>query len=110
MKNIFSEQLKYLRNNPEDLWFKRKLFGWGWVPVKWQGWFVVFGFILFLMWNSKAFGVEAEPSSTEMIWFFGKNIVAVAILIIICYIKGEKPRWQWGFPKDKKDGISNKDK
>ncbi|MCX6717702.1 MAG: hypothetical protein NTU76_03445 [Candidatus Taylorbacteria bacterium] len=23
------------------LWFKRKTYGWGWVPSSWEGWFVV---------------------------------------------------------------------
>src|SRR3989344_3809139 len=29
---------EYLRVNPKGYWFKRKLYGWGWVPVRWQGW------------------------------------------------------------------------
>jgi len=31
----------YMKDNPKKYWFKRKLYGWGWVPVRWQGWFVV---------------------------------------------------------------------
>ena len=28
---------EYIRNNPKGYWFKRKLYGWGWFPVKWEG-------------------------------------------------------------------------
>ena len=35
---IIKRYVAYLQDNPEQYWFKRKLFGWGWVPVRWQGW------------------------------------------------------------------------
>lgn len=37
---MLKEYLEYLKDNPKHLWFKRKLYGWGWVPVRWQGWLV----------------------------------------------------------------------
>ena len=102
-----NKYLEYIKDNPQGFWFKRKLFGWGWMPVKWQGWFVLGIFIVFLIWNSKELANNAEPTSEELTLFFIKILVATVILILICYKKGEKPRWQWGLPK--KDGISNKD-
>jgi len=51
---MVKEYIAYLKDNPparnafsladaggEHLWFKRKLYGWGWVPVRWQGWLVI---------------------------------------------------------------------
>ena len=38
---MFKKYWQYLKDNPEGYWFKRKLYGWGWVPVKWQGWLVI---------------------------------------------------------------------
>ena len=38
---MFKESIAYLKDNPHGYWFKAKLYGWGWVPVKWQGWLVV---------------------------------------------------------------------
>lgn len=29
--------IKHYKHNPEGYWFKRNIFGWGWVPVRWQG-------------------------------------------------------------------------
>ncbi|HYC83050.1 MAG TPA: hypothetical protein VEB60_00680, partial [Candidatus Paceibacterota bacterium] len=36
--------LRYAKDNPQRLWFKRKLYGWGWTPVTWQGWLAVLAY------------------------------------------------------------------
>ena len=33
---MFKNYLDYIRDNPKGYWFKRKPFGYGWTPVKWQ--------------------------------------------------------------------------
>ena len=33
---MLRQYIQYLKDNPQGYWFRRKLFGWGWVPVKWQ--------------------------------------------------------------------------
>ncbi len=81
--NLFKNYIEYLKDNPEGYWFKRKLYGWGWVPAKWQGWFFMFVFAIFFI-----FGV----TETNVVL----TILPVIALIFICYKKGEKPRWQWG--------------
>jgi len=72
-----------------NIWFRRKLYGWGWTPVTWQGWMVILVWVVLF-----AFAI----SMMDHEWL--KNvlfiILSVAVLIIICYKKGEKPRWQWG--------------
>ena len=102
---MFKEYIAYIKDNPNNYWFKRKLYGWGWVPVKWQGWFVIAIFIGLLILNSIPLESKSEPSAGQITWFFIKTILSVAILIFICYKKGEKPKWQWGVSKDnnKKD-------
>ena len=35
---MLKEYRAYLKDNPKGYWFKRKLYGWGWTPAKWQGW------------------------------------------------------------------------
>ena len=91
-----------MKDNPNKYWFKAKLYGWGWVPVRWQGWVTTAAFVAFVVWSG--FGIESqtEPSATQLNWFFIKIALAVVVLIIICYKTGEKPRWQWGLPKNKK--------
>jgi len=101
MKKIFEKHLEYLKDNPNNYWFKAKLYGWGWVPVKWQGWVVIAIFIVFVIWSSWGLDDKPEPSAIDLSWFFGKVILGVIIMMAICYKTGEKPRWQWGLPKDK---------
>ena len=93
---MLQKYIDYLKDNPQNLWFKRKIYGWGWTPVKWQGWVTILIFILFLLWNG--FNLGETPTNSDILWFFGRLIFAIIILFIICYKKGETPRWQWGLP------------
>ena len=94
---IIKQYIAYIKDNPEKLWFKRKLYGWGWTPATWQGWAVIGIFIATIL--KISFQLPEEPSNGEAIWFFAKIITLVALIIFICYKKGEKPRWQWGNKK-----------
>lgn len=93
--------LEYVRDNPQNLWFKRKLYGWGWTPVRWQGWFVILAFVAVLVLSGMNLSLNAadgQPTDAMMTWFAIKIVVAIILLLLICYKKGEKPRWQWGIP------------
>ena len=95
---MFQDYLNYLKDNPQGYWFKAKIFGWGWVPVKWQGWAVVLVYLILIL----AFGLTLDEKSTDrevMFTFVLPIVLLTAILIRICYKKGEKPHWQWGLPK-----------
>ena len=86
----------------QKLWFKRKTYGWGWVPVTWQGWAVTIGYVvivLFLVLNREE-SIPGNPDSGSNFLVLGLPIVLLtALLIFIAYKKGEKPRWQWGKEK-----------
>lgn len=99
---MFKEYLAYLKDNPKGYWFKAKLYGWGWVPVKWQGWAVILIYIALV--TSLLANVEKEipgnsDSGTNFLVLGLPIILLSVLLIIVCYKKGEKPRWQWGPPK-----------
>ena len=97
--NIFKNYVEFLKNNPEGYWFKRKLYGWGWVPVKWQGWAVVAVFVLIILLSALTIG--KTPTDSEITWFTAKIILSVILLILICYKKGDKLKWQWGVENKK---------
>ncbi len=96
---MIKEYIAYLQDNPNGYWFKRKLYGWGWTPATWQGWLVtglylalVIGFVLTL---------DDQSPINEVMFTFALPVVLLTITLIrICYTKGEKPKWQWGEPKD----------
>lgn len=75
----------------KDIWFKRKIYGWGWYPSTWQGWLITLLFILYLV-----FIALILPVKGKIIEYFSLLIIGIIILIYICYKKGEKPKWSWG--------------
>lgn len=87
--------IEYYKHNPEGYWFKRKLFGWGWMPVKWQGWLVVGSSIAVILLGVYVGETDDAPGAT----FLG-FLLAIALIFGFGYWKGEKPRWQWKLPKN----------
>lgn len=102
--NFIERYKEYIKDNPEGYWFKRKLYGWGWTPVKWQGWCIIFLYILLILGLvlTREEDIPGNPDSGSNFLTFALPIIISTIsLVIIAYKKGEKPRWQWGLP-DKK--------
>ena len=77
------------------IWFKRKLYGFGWTPCTWQGWGITASFlILFLL-----FTLNKNKDITQGGTVFIFNLPAlllIVVFILIIYLYGEKPKWQWG--------------
>lgn len=95
--------LAYLRDNPERYWFKRKIWGWGWVPATWQGWAVTLGYLVLivLLALTQEPSVPGDPDSGSNPLVFGLPIALLtAFFIVIAYKTGERPRWQWGLSDD----------
>ncbi len=101
---MFKKYIEYLQNNPEHYWFKRKLWGWGWTPATWQGWLttgIYLVLIVFLV-SMREEAVPGNPDSGSNFLVLGLPVILLTVLFIfIAYKKGEKPKWQWGLPKDK---------
>lgn len=73
-------------------WFPAKRYGWGWGPPRtWQGWLVLVAFFILLAVGAVFFLPRQQPGT-----FIAYTMVLVALLIAICYLKGEPPRWRWG--------------
>ena len=100
--NIIKKYIDYLKDNPEGYWFKRKLFGWGWTPATWQGWFVTAFAVAYII--TKAFSIDENAGGEKV---FSKLLIPVFLviifLVVIAYSRGEKPKWQFGFPQKKEE-------
>jgi len=95
---MLKKYIEYLKDNPKGYWFKAKLFGWGWTPVTWQGWIVTLIYVALLI--LFALAIDENSSDREMLFTFILPAVLLTITFIrIAYKKGEKPRWNWGWPK-----------
>jgi hypothetical protein len=75
-----------------DIWFPAKRYGWGWgLPVTWQGWAVMAAYFVVLLIG--VFGIDPERQlPLFMAWMLGWS----AVLVAVCWWKGERPRWRWG--------------
>ena len=60
------------------------------LPLTWQGWTV------FIVWFAVVISVSRYllPRRVDAHLIF--VLVMVLLLLAICYIKGEPPRWRWG--------------
>ena len=82
-------QLPPSRHRP--IWFPAKRYGWGWgLPVAWQGW-VVMG-----VWFAVVVVGTVTFAGRSLLEFYILIAASTAILIAICYARGERPRWRWG--------------
>lgn len=91
--NWIKKYIEYLKDNPEGYWFKRKLYGWGWTPVKWQGWLVVLIGVAIVFAGVYIGETDDAPGAALL-----GILLALGLIFFFGYKKGEKPRWQWGLP------------
>ena len=76
----------------ERYWFPAKRYGWGWgLPITWQGWAVLAGYVVLI-----GVGGLLFPPHDRSFSFIGCVFTLTAVLVFICYAKGEPPSWRWG--------------
>ena len=76
-------------------WFKRKRYGWGWVPATWQGWFVL-SIYMVLIFLGALFFESDNPTGQNIIVFVTVFVVATGLFIAIASYTAPKPKWRWG--------------
>jgi hypothetical protein len=77
-----------------EYWFPAKTHGWGWgPPTAWQGWAVIAVYVALIC-------VSIVLSKVYHLFTQGQHLVVAAFLtlglILVCWLKGEPPRWRWG--------------
>jgi len=97
--SFIQEYKTYLQDNPHGYWFKRKLYGLGWIPATRPRWAILATYVLFVvglaLWADKSI-TEAQTVSHVIV----PVLLATALLLLITYRTGEPLKWQWG----KRDG------
>ena len=61
------------------------------MPSSWQGWVVLASFAALAAAGFFMFPANERPGA-----LFAYFAVLTAVLIAICWLKGEPPRWRWG--------------
>ena len=80
-------------------WFRAKNYGWGWYPASWQGWLILTAYAIIAIY--RVFEVDKMFDSAESAifrLFFELGFLTI-VLVIICFLTGEKPEWRWGGKK-----------
>ncbi len=96
---MIKEYIAYLKDNPKGYWFKAKLYGWGWTPATWQGWLML---VLYLcaVWGAyecQYMRIGTDNQHEFILYRFVPQVILLTVMfIILCMLKGEKPRWRWG--------------
>jgi len=96
---MIKKYIQYIKNNPENYWFRARWYGWGWVPATWQGWltttiYVFIGIILGIALENN----EQTKYSTP-IYLLVLTTITLSF-IFLTYKKGEKPKWSFGPPSN----------
>ena len=95
-----------MNENKKRYWFKRKRFGYGWVPVTKEGIGVVLLYIFIIIAGSLTLSDVPEGQFTkELGFYFTFLAISTVALIRITLAKGPKPRWRWGW----KDGDNREE-
>ena len=73
-------------------WFPAKRYGWGrGLPCAWQGWLVFAAFLALVI-----AGIFLFPPARSLSRFIIYTTLISALLVAVCWLKGEPPRWRWG--------------
>jgi hypothetical protein len=73
-------------------WFRAKRYGWGWgLPCTWEGWLVLATFVGLIVVGSVLF-----PPKASLFPYLVYILTVVALLLGVCWLKGEPLRWRWG--------------
>ena len=77
---------------PQAYWFPAKRYGWGWgFPATWQGRVVIGVYALLAAAGAIVIAPAERPGS-----FVAYLLALSALLTLVCWLKGEPPRWRWG--------------
>lgn len=83
--------------NNNDYWMKRRRYGWGWVPITWQGWlFTLLQTVILLIAASQIPRRPAQPSKEQLMRLIITLLCVSISLVLVGSRTGPKPHWRWG--------------
>ena len=78
-------------------WFKPKRYGYGAMPVTWQGWAVITAAVAAIVLAALLILDHHARSPQTLIAFFAVEAMILAVLWVICRHKTDGEwRWRWG--------------
>lgn len=84
----------------KGLWFMSKRYGWGWMPITWQGWLTIFAYAFLVakdVMSTLKYDQTFSHSAADTLLQIVPSFILLTILVLfIMYEKGEEPHWRWG--------------
>ncbi|NDI85358.1 hypothetical protein [Undibacterium crateris] len=81
-----------MKTKDNNYWFPAKTCGWSWgIPNSWHGWVVLAVYLLAILLMTGL----VQPVYGNQVSLIG-ICAASLVLIAVCWLKGEPPRWRWG--------------
>jgi hypothetical protein len=89
---LFHGTFEQIMPSDNNYWFRAKRYGWGWgLPTCWQGWAIYAVYFVLLALLVVVFRADHQPVA-----FVSLVAILSLVLLVVCWIKGEPPRWRWG--------------
>jgi hypothetical protein len=73
----------------KSYWFPAKRQGWGWGPPSSTA-----GWIFLITWLAIDIGLSPFLATRDFPLFIAFTISMIAILLAVCFLKGEPPKWR----------------
>ena len=85
----------------EQYWFKRKRYGYGWVPVTWQGWLLTISSMSIVAVAQLLFFPTPSLNFSNLELIVNWSIIAILIIIFLYLVSKKSPpaKWRWGWRK-----------
>ncbi len=81
-------------SDQKEYWFPAKKYGYGWgLPVTWQGWIIFMIYLTLITVGIFLFPISSKAGLLQYSIF---TAVLTIVLIAVCWLKGEPPKWRWG--------------
>jgi hypothetical protein len=86
-----------MKNNPHKYWMKRRRYGWGWIPVTWQGWVVIIAQIGIVFVTAFQLPPKpAMPTAGQLFNFLATLVLAIGTILLVAWFTSPRPHWRWG--------------
>lgn len=84
-------------NKPEEFLMKRKRYGYGWIPVTWQGWLLILLQAAVVIIAATFLPAKpAHPTSGESLRYFIIVACAILTIVLVSIQSSPSPKWRWG--------------
>lgn len=79
-------------------WFKRKRYGYGFVPSTWQGWVLTGVYLVAILVLGLIFDkdIEQVTKASDLYYFLGGLVLVSAVFFPLIFHFSPKAEWRWG--------------